>query len=162
MKTMVVKRTGVLPALAGSTWGASLLDMLELYIRAVLPQTLYCTAPRDTAVEFLEYVQHRAGARIISRAFRPSSKHALNIETFFLPTAQQLTKATGEAYIRMPTAPPHHQIHQVMRKPIEASSRDACRILAGRANYQRYIDTSTSSLAAHKQLKTPSAHAIAP
>jgi ribonuclease HI len=109
------KSLGAMSCLAGSTWGTGYRGLRQVYNAIVLPQLLYGssawfapTADRGkylvTKVEKLASIQYRA-ARIITGAFKATSKPALDVEAFLTPIRQQLEKAALHSYIRITSSP---------------------------------------------------------
>jgi hypothetical protein len=110
-KTKATKSIGALTSLAGSTWGASLIDLGKIYQAVVVPQIMYgCSAwsvgaetrlgyTRQT-IDCLNGIQAKA-ARIIAGAYKSTSGPALDIELHLLPIAQQIWKNNPNFFSRM-------------------------------------------------------------
>lgn len=112
VKEKVTKSIAGLSKLAGSTWGGNLRTVRQMYEAVVLPQMMYCCSawyiPQDEPghkkwiLTDLETMQARA-ARVITGAFRATSRPALDVETYLLPIKQRLEKLTCEAMLRITT-----------------------------------------------------------
>lgn len=111
IRQKAVKTVNALSCLAGSTWGVSLLDMRKIYEGTALPQMTYACSIWSNAttkgrpytkktLEVLQGIQARA-ARVISGAFRTTSRVALDIETFLLPIEQQIWKHNADTITRL-------------------------------------------------------------
>lgn len=114
VKGKVTKSISGLSRLAGSTWGGNLRTIRQMYEAVILPQMTYCCSawyiPQDEPghrkwiLTDLEIMQARA-ARVITGAFRATSKPALDIETYLLPIKHQLDKLISEATLRISANP---------------------------------------------------------
>jgi hypothetical protein len=97
--------------IGGSNWGASLLDLRRIYEGTVLPQMMYACSIWSNAsmkgklytgrmLNTLQSIQARA-ARVISGAYRATSRAALDVESFLLPIEQQIWKHNADTVIRL-------------------------------------------------------------
>jgi ribonuclease HI len=100
-----------LSCLRGSNWGASLINLLRICEGTVLPQMMYACLIWSNAsmkgklytrrmLNTLQSIQARA-ARVISGAYRATSRAALDIELFLLPIEQQIWKHNADTVIRL-------------------------------------------------------------
>jgi hypothetical protein len=94
------KTVNALSYLRGSNWGASLINLRRIYEGTVLLQIMYtCSIWSNASIKgklytrrmlnTLQSIQARA-ARVISSAYRATSRAALDIESFLLPIKQQI------------------------------------------------------------------------
>jgi ribonuclease HI len=123
IQAKATKSLGALASLAGSTWGTGYQGLRQIYNAVVVPQLLYgCsawfapTADRKkymvTNVEKLASIQHRA-ARIITGAFRATSKPALDVEAFSTPMRLRLEREAIHAYMRIVSSPLHATLEDI-------------------------------------------------
>jgi hypothetical protein len=105
------KTVNALSCLGGSNWGAGLIDLRRIYEGTVLPQMMYACSIWSNAsmkgrlytgrmLNTLQSIQARA-ARVISGAYRATSRAALDIESFILPIEQQIWKHNADTVIRL-------------------------------------------------------------
>jgi hypothetical protein len=105
------KTVNALSCLGGSDWGASLLDLRRIYEGTALPQIMYACSIWSNAsmkgklytrrmLNTMQTIQARA-ARVISGAYRATSRPALDIESFLLPIEQQIWKHNADTVIRL-------------------------------------------------------------
>jgi ribonuclease HI len=105
------KTVNALSCLGGSNWGASLIDLRRIYEGTVLPQLMYACSIWSNAsmkgklytrkmLNTLQSIQARA-ARVISGAYRATSRAALDIESYLLPIEQQIWKHNADTVIRL-------------------------------------------------------------
>ncbi|THC88050.1 hypothetical protein EYZ11_012504 [Aspergillus tanneri] len=111
------KSLAALRGLGGSTWGASLAAMRQIYQAVVIPQILYAVATwfqlgimtakeRSTVTRQFASIQKRA-AVMISGAFRTTATEALNTELYLLPMGLQMEQLAKETAIRIATGQQH-------------------------------------------------------
>jgi ribonuclease HI len=111
IRRKATKTVNALSCLGGSNWGASLLDLRRIYEGTVLPQMMYACSIWSNAsmkgklytgrmLNTLQSIQARA-ARVISGAYRATSRAALDVESFLLPIEQQIWKHNADTIIRL-------------------------------------------------------------
>ncbi|KAI1531407.1 pol-like protein [Pyrenophora tritici-repentis] len=92
IRRKATKTVNALSCLGGSNWGASLHDLRRIYEGTVLPQMM--------TLNTLQSIQARA-ARVISGAYKATSRAALDVETFLLPIQQQIWKHKANTVVRL-------------------------------------------------------------
>lgn len=118
--------------LAGSTWGAGLIQLRQVYQAVVLPAILYgCSAwhtlktdseHRQTRLRTLNQIHTRAMAAITG-AFRATATVALNIETHQLPMQCLLEKQALEVLTQIETSQSGDQVRRARRGEAIGSGR---------------------------------------
>src|SRR5204863_9580893 len=125
MESNATKQIGAMAAIAGSTWGFSLIDMRKVYLGAVVPQVFFGSsiwltpgpagsgikATQDKILQILTKIQKRAAA-LIAGAFRTTAGTALDIELFIPPVQQQLERLNGFALTRIMGSPVEPRIKE--------------------------------------------------
>ena len=110
-----------LATLAGSTWGADLIQLRQIYQAVVLPAILYgCSAwhtlktdsdHRQSRLRILNQIHTRAMAAMTG-AFRATATAALDIETHQIPMKCLLEKRALEALTRIETSQSGDQVRR--------------------------------------------------
>jgi ribonuclease HI len=144
------KSIGAMAAISRSTWGATLLDIRKLYISIVIPQFTYAASVwhnpvrgtrigtrQGEGIKALERLQYKA-VRVISGAFRATSKPALDIETYLLPATQRLDKTVGHTFLRLATSPNGTHMREMMDMALPSGQKG--RYTPLRALYHTYSD----------------------
>jgi ribonuclease HI len=109
IRRKATKTVNALSSLGGSNWGASLPDLRRIYEGTVLPQMMYACSIWSNAsmkgklytrrmLNTLQSIQARA-ARVISGAYRATSRAALDVESYLLPIEQQIWKHNADTVI---------------------------------------------------------------
>ena len=131
------KKIAVLGALAGSTWGAGVEDLRNVYVSTVLPQFLYCCSVWFTpnggygtkgrgekALQLMRGLQRRE-AKMCAGAFRTVSGAALDVELYLLPIKHALDNALNDSLLRTITSPIFQHVESMREPhPLEALSRE--------------------------------------
>jgi hypothetical protein len=111
LRTKITKSISALASQAGSTWGASVLELRRIYQAVIIPQMLYgCSAwtvaqergdgYTKQTMESLKTLQAKA-ARIIGGAYKATLGPATDIELHLLPIEQQIWKLSLETVGRI-------------------------------------------------------------
>jgi ribonuclease HI len=99
----------------------------QIYNATIIPQLLYGSSAwytprtedsryREKRIEKLATIQYRA-ARIITGAFRATSKPALNAEVYLMPVELRLEEAAIATYMRIAASPLYTLIQSIRRIP---------------------------------------------
>lgn len=120
-KTKALKSIGALASLSGTTWGAKLVRMRQMMQAVFISQLTYACSVWYTpqgekghlkgVVNGLASIQYRA-ERVITGAYKATSKEALNIEINSLPMHLRLDRLTSTAATSLITSPAYPTIIQ--------------------------------------------------
>jgi ribonuclease HI len=119
-----------LASIAGSTWGATTLQLRRMYIAVLLPQITYACSTwyirgghgfkgaTNEVHRTMESIQYQTLHRIAG-AFRTTSRAALEICLHIPPPQVTLARMAEEACLRLLTSPLREELHAVRRNSEE-------------------------------------------